>query len=175
MRKNNWYVITGGPGSGKTTTIDILRRRGFKTVIEHARHYLQIQRFNGHPVEEVRSNQKEFQLAILKMQIEAEKKLDPYETVFLDRAIPDAHAYYHYLNIPESQEILDALKQVSYKKIFILDCLPIVQDAVRTEDAEAQQSIQQFLIKVYEELPFPIVRVPVMQPELRTDFILNHL
>lgn len=175
MKETNWYVITGGPSSGKTTTIDILQARGYKTVIEHARHYLEIQRFNGHPVEEVRSNQKEFQLAILKMQIEAENKLNPQEVVFLDRAIPDAHAYYHYLNIPEAPEMLEALKNVHYKKVFMLDCLPIVQDDVRKEDEEAQKKIQAELVAAYKALPFPMVYVPVMEPYERVEFILNNL
>lgn len=175
MQTTNWYVITGGPGSGKTTTIDILRARGYKTVIEHARHYLEIQRFNGHPVAEVRSNQKEFQLAILKMQIEAEQKLNPEDVVFLDRAIPDAHAYYHYLGIPETTEMTNALQSVTYRKIFLLDCLPIVQDDVRLEDELAQHRIHELLREVYTELNIPMVTVPVMPPEERVDFLLSML
>ena len=27
-RQTNWYVITGGPSSGKTTTINLLKERG---------------------------------------------------------------------------------------------------------------------------------------------------
>jgi predicted ATPase len=175
MKETNWYVITGGPSSGKTTTIDILQARGYNTVIEHARHYLEIQRFNGHPVEEVKSNQKEFQLAILKMQMEAESKLDPQDVVFLDRAIPDGYAYYRYMNIPEATEMTEALKSVSYKKVFMLDCLPIVQDDFRKEDEEAQKKIQAELIAAYKALPFPIVYVPVMEPYERVEFILNNL
>lgn len=175
MKETNWYVITGGPGSGKTTTIDILEARGYKTVIEHARQYLQIQQFNGHPVEEVKGHQKEFQLAILKMQIEAEKQLDPEDIVFLDRAIPDGHAYYHYLNIPEAAEMTEALKDISYKKVFMLAPLPIVQDEIRKEDTAAQQKIQEALEKVYAELPFPVVHVPVMEPYERVEFILQNL
>ena len=32
-KQGNWYVITGGPGSGKTTTVNLLRDRGYKTTI----------------------------------------------------------------------------------------------------------------------------------------------
>ena len=69
-RKTNWYVITGGPGSGKTTTVNLLSARGYKTTIEHARHYLDTQRQTGRTVEEVRRNQAQFQLGVLDMQIE---------------------------------------------------------------------------------------------------------
>jgi predicted ATPase len=39
-KKTNWYVITCGPSSGKTTTLNILNKKGYNTTIEHARHYL---------------------------------------------------------------------------------------------------------------------------------------
>ena len=55
-RKTNWYVITGGPSFGKTTTVNLLKERGYITTIEHARHYLDTQRLKGRTVEEVRKN-----------------------------------------------------------------------------------------------------------------------
>ena len=173
--QTNWYVITGGPSSGKTTTVNLLKARGYKTTIEHARHYLDTKRNSGKTVEEVRKHQAEFQLAILDMQIEQEKSLSPDDVIFLDRAIPDALAYYRFLNLPEDETLLEALRTVSYKKIFILDCLPFVKDYARTEDEAAQKKIQALLAEVYESLPFPVIYVPVLQPEERVDFILKNL
>ena len=176
MRKQtNWYVITGGPSSGKTTTVNLLKERGYITSFEHARHYLDTQRLKGRTIEETRKNQKEFQLRVLEMQIEQERQIAPDVLVFLDRAIPDALAYYRFLNIPEDDKLKDALRTVSYKKIFILDCLPIMKDYARTEDAAAQQKIHALLTEVYESLGFPIVHVPVLPPEERVDFILKNL
>lgn len=171
----NWYVITGGPSSGKTTTVNLLRLRGYKTTIEHARHYLDTQRVLGRSVEEVRSKQNEFQLGVLEMQIEQEAALSPDEVVFLDRAIPDALAYYRLLNLEPHRKLLDALAKVSYKKIFILDTLPLVHDYARTEDEAGQKRIHALLIDVYKALLFPVVSVPVLPPEARVDFILANL
>ena len=81
----NWNVITGGPCTGKTTVIDILSRRGYKTTIEHARHYVDTQRVSGKTVEEIRKNMTEFQFGVLSMQIQQEAELDINEQVFLEK------------------------------------------------------------------------------------------
>lgn len=171
----SWYVITGGPGSGKTTTVNLLSERGYKTTIEHARHYIDTMRVTGETVEEIRNNQIKFQHGVLAMQVEQERKLSPKEMVFLDRAIPDSLAYYRFLNLPEDVQINEAMKNVSYKKVFILDPLPLVNDYARTEDRADQERIQELLVEVYGSLPFPVVSVPVLPPEERVDFILQHL
>ena len=174
-KQTNWYVITGGPSSGKTTTVNLLKERGYITTFEHARHYLDTQRLKGKTIEDVRKQQREFQLGVLDMQIEQENQISPDVLVFLDRAIPDALAYYRFLNLPEEEKLTEALRTVFYKKVFILDCLPLVKDYARTEDEEAQKKIHALLIEVYESLGFPIIQVPVLKPEERVDFILNNL
>jgi len=175
QRQTNWYVITGGPSSGKTTTVNLLKERGYITTFEHARHYLDTQRLKGKTIEEVKKNQREFQLGVLDMQIEQENQISPDVLVFLDRAIPDALAYYRFLNLPEDEKLTEALRTVSYKKVFVLDCLPLVKDYARTEDAAAQKKIHALLIEDYESLGFPVIQVPVLQPEERVDFILKNL
>ncbi|WP_448263644.1 AAA family ATPase [Microbacterium aurum] len=73
--------------------------RGYTTTIEHARHYIDLQRITGRSTAEVRARQSEFQRAVVDMQIEQEHSLDPQHTVFLDRALPDSLAYYRFLNL----------------------------------------------------------------------------
>lgn len=171
----NWYVITGGPSSGKTTTVNLLQARGYKTTIEHARHYIDTQRVTGRTVEEIRKNQAKFQRGILDMQIAQEQELSYEEVVFLDRAIPDALAYYRFLSIPEDEKLRRALKEASYKKVFVLDPLPLERDYARTEDEAAQKKIHQVLTAVYESLNFPVIHVPILLPEERVNFILKNL
>ena len=174
-KKTNWYVITGGPGSGKTTTVNLLKERGYITTFEHARHYLDTQRLKGRTIADVRKQQAAFQLGVLYMQIEQENQISPDVQVFLDRAIPDALAYYRFLNLPQDEKLTEALLTVSYKKVFVLDCLPLVKDYARTEDMEAQKKIHALLLEVYKSLGFPVIQVPVLKPEERVDFILKNL
>lgn len=171
----NWYVLTGGPSSGKTTTVNLLRERGFVTTIEHARHYLDLKRVEGKTVEEVRARRSEFQRGVLTMQLEQEARLDPEEIVFLDRAIPDSLAYYRFLDLEPDPRLLDALQHVSYRKSFILDLLPLAPDYARTEDAAAQLRIHALLTEVYRSLPIPVVSVPVLDPAARVSYILDRL
>jgi predicted ATPase len=171
----NWHVITGGPSSGKTTTVQMLGRRGYRTTIEHARHFIDTQRITGRTVAEIRANQREFQKGVVMMQIEQEQVLDPDELYFLDRALPDSLAYCRYLGIEPDPELLAALGTASYRKVFVLDLLPLAGDYARTEDAAAQLRIHATLIEVYEDLGFVVETVPVLSVEQRVDLILSRV
>ena len=173
--QTNWYVVTGGPSSGKTTTVNLLQSHGYKTTIEHARHYIDTQKVTGKTVEEIRANQIVFQQGILDMQIEQEQAISPDDVVFLDRAIPDALAYYRFLELSPDEKLQEAVHKHLYKKVFILDPLPLVSDYARTEDGDAQKKIHALLTEAYESLPYPVVHVPVLSPEERVDFILKNI
>jgi predicted ATPase len=173
--QTNWYVITGGPGSGKTTTIELLRGKGYRTTIEHARHFIDTQMQGGKTVEEIRRNQLEFQKGVLEMQLEQEASLPRDEVVFLDRALPDALAYYRFCNLPPDDRLLAALEEVQYKKIFILECLPLINDYARREDTKEQNRIHELITEVYSALGGPLTYVPVLPPGARVSFILDNL
>lgn len=174
-RENNWYVITGGPCSGKTTTINLLRERGYITTVENARHFLDLQRLKGKTIEEVKNNHKKFQLGLLLMQTQLEKQIAPQVQVFLDRAIPDSLAYYRFFNLEVDQKLAEALQNASYKKIFIMDPLPLVNDYARLEKPEDQMKIHKLITEVYKALPFPVIHVPGLPAEERVEFILKNL
>ncbi len=173
--ETNWYVITGGPSSGKSTVIRALQDLGYKTTVEAARHYIDLQRMNGRTTEEIRLHQREFQHKVLNLQINIEKKLDPKEIIFFDRALPDEVAYYKYFNLVPDEKLVEYLKYANYKKIFIMDLLPLDPDYARTEDQTAQIKLHQLLIDVYKKRGEPIVIVPVLPIKDRVKFILEHM
>lgn len=171
----NWYVITGGPSTGKTTVINMLSKEGYNTTIEHARHYIDTMIDEGKTVEEIRKNKIEFQKGVLTMQIEQEASINKKEMFFLDRAIPDALAYYEFLNLEVDELLKQVIKNCNYKKIFILDKLPLIKDYARIENKNDQTVIHNLIIKAYKSLSFSIVHVPVLKPKERVMFILNNL
>ena len=171
----HWYVITGGPSSGKTTVVDELHHRGYKTITESARHYMELQLINGRDIAEIRLGQAQLQHKVLNRQIELERKLDKSELTFLDRATPDSLAYYRYLGLPPDKKLTDWLETAHYKKIFVLDLLPLKLDEIRSENESEQRAIHAELIKVYTERGAEVVMVPVLPPKERADFILANL
>ena len=173
--QTNWYVITGGPSSGKSTVIRALKDMGYKTTIELARHYIDLQRMNGRSTEEIRANQRQFQHKVLNLQIDLERRLDPKEQIFFDRALPDEVAYYEYFKLEPDEKLVEYLQTASYKKIFIMDLLPLDSDYARTEDREAQIDLHDRIIDVYKKRGEPIVFVPVLPVKERVQFVLDHL
>jgi predicted ATPase len=171
----NWYVITGGPSSGKSTVIRALQDMGYKTTLEAARHYIDLQRMNGRSTDEIRANQHQFQHKVLNLQVDIEKRMDPKQEIFFDRALPDEVAYYKYFDLEPDEKLTEHLKNAVYKKIFIMDLLPLDADYARTEDREAQAALHNLIIDIYKKRGEPIVYVPVLPIKERVKFILNHL
>jgi predicted ATPase len=136
--------------------VNHLRQRGYRTTIEHARHYIDLQQLGGRSVADIRSRQLDFQRGVLAMQLRQEAALDPDDVVFLDRALPDSLAYYRFLDLSPDPSLLDALKRVAYRRVFLLDLLPLTKDYARTEDAEAQHRIHALLFETYGALHLAI-------------------
>lgn len=172
---NNWYVITGAPSSGKTTLVNALKERGYAISEESARTYILEELGKGKVLTEIRKDILAFQREILKRVVEKESKLNKNEVVFLDRGVPDTRGFLMYNNVTEPEDVKSIIDKVSYKKAFILDPLPLTQDEVRTEDAEAIKGLDRTLENTYKGLEIPLVRVPVMSNEERVDFVLRNL
>ncbi|MCI5056220.1 MAG: ATP-binding protein [Flavobacteriales bacterium] len=173
--QTNWNVITGGPGIGKTTLIEMLAGLGYTTTVENARLYIEEELAKGISINDIRSDFKKLQTSILKKQIHTESELNKDQTVFLDRAIPDAKAYYDFLGLTYDDLLLSHLKKYRYRNVFVLDILPLHNDYARTENKEEQLQIHSNLISVYEKMGYNIIHVPVLDPESRMEFILNHI
>ena len=173
--QTQWYVITGGPSSGKTTTIGLLRARGFATTHETARAIIEEELDLGRELAEIRADGDAFQLQILHRQVALEATLNPEDLVFLDRGIPDGLAYERFLGLQANPELVASAQKTRYRKVFLLDLLPLEGDDSRIENEAQQREIQKHLLATYTELGFDVVTVPVMAPGERAQFILDRL
>lgn len=169
------FVITGGPGVGKTTVIEILRKSGYRVVDETAREIIEREMAKESDVLPWK-NLQEFQVQVFKRQSEKESGiLNSLEPVFLDRSIIDGYAYCVLGKVTPSPEIVH-LSPGRYAKVFLLERLPgYITDESRVEDLQGAKDIHAEILKVYSDFGYEVVHVPILEPEARVDFILKHL
>jgi predicted ATPase len=117
-------VITGAPSCGKTTLINLLADKGFQTVPEGARQYLEREIARGRTIDEIRANAAALQRGIKDMQLGIERGLRAIDFAFLDRAVPDSLAWYRVFGLNPNEILLECFHH-RYASVFILDRLPL--------------------------------------------------
>jgi predicted ATPase len=173
--KHNWYVLTGGPGSGKTTLIKELKKRGHNTIKESARYYIEKQLAKGLSLKEIRKDERSFQEAVFRQKQIIHDALATDAITFFDRGYHDTLAYLKYYDHKIASFISETCKGITYKKVFLLDMLPYVKDSARIENQATALKLHQALAYAYQESGHDIIKVPVMPIQARTDFILNEV
>lgn len=173
--KNNWYVITGGPCSGKTTLLETLEKKGYKVYYEWARIYIDQEMKKGKTLAQIRKDELVFQRKILDLKIKFEKKLPKKEILFMERGIPDTTAYVKLLGVKKDVVLKKALRKCNYKKVFLMELLKYEVDYARIESQEEAMLLENLLEKSYTDLGITVVRVPKMSVVKRIKFVLSHL
>ena len=174
-------VLTGAPGSGKTTLIEKLRELGEQTVAEAAIEVIQAL------VKEMGLNEQDewrrgdplgFQQRIYRHQTELEAVLDLGRRSFLDRGTLDGLAYLEMFktNAPESFKV--ELASHHYDHIFFieplnLDDLDLRQDSGRNDSAEEAAKLVELLQAVYRKHGYTIHRIPPLPVAERAQYVLD--
>lgn len=174
MRPTNWYVITGAPCSGKTVVINGLEQRGYQTVHEVARTFIDTEIQKGKSIARIKADILAFERHILDTKVAIEDSLPQENTIFMDRAVPDSIGYY-ILEGLDPQDPIAKSKQRQYKKIFFFERLTFEKDQVRSEDDKIAARIDRLLKTSYQMLGYQLVHVPLRPVTERIDFILARL
>ncbi|MET0599718.1 MAG: AAA family ATPase [Mesorhizobium sp.] len=132
-----FFVLTGGPGAGKTTLIEALRGAGFAGTEEAGRGVIRAQAAIGGPALPG-SNPALFAEAMLVWELrnhaEAERANAP---TFFDRGLPDIAGYLTLTGLPVPAHVGRAIRSFRYSPVVF--CLPpwpeiFVGDRERTQD-----------------------------------------
>jgi len=170
LRETRWWIITGGPHTGKSSVIKNLAERGYKTVQEAARNEIESGFDKGRTIEEIRADEVEFQRRVLRVKENREDNVPEEELVFWDRGLHgDSAAYWMQTKGPNGTTVdqFDYYETVSvlrrrYKGIFLLDQLPFYQkDEARVEDREQGRRIHLLIGSIYSILGYEPISVPV--------------
>jgi len=174
------FVITGGPGVGKTTLLNALKRQGFSVVMEDARRIIQEQiQTDGEGLPW--KNKTYYAQLMLAASLET-YQYTVVETfsniVFFDRGILDTICYMKMENIPITEETNNLVSAHPYnRKVFIL---PPWEEIYAT-DNERKQTWEEAVFtfdkmkQTYLEYGYEVIEVPKNNVESRCEFILSYL
>ena len=178
-------VITGGPGTGKTTLINELKGVGFfcfneiiREMTLEAKKMTKTNEFVSNPLTFV-NNPDAFNLKILHGRINQYKKSEKIDNAlaFFDRGIPDVLAYMDYFNQKYSDNFVKACKKHVYDKAFLLPPWEdiYISDNERLESYEEAVLIHDHLENTYKRFGYNLIEVPVGKVADRIDFILQNI
>jgi predicted ATPase len=176
--KTKRIVITGGPGSGKTSLIQYFETKGHfclpeisRDVIRKAQHEGIDQLFLEDPLR--------FSQLLLEGRMEQYHLASSFKGSFLfyDRGIPDIMAYMDYLHTPYPSHFNESCQQYLYDAVFLLPPWEEIyrQDNERYESYAEAEKIFQFLHRGYEHCGYKVHHVPVGTIEYRSAHILEKL
>ena len=169
-------VITGGPGTGKTSLINTLAARGFSHMPEVSRDVTRAAREKG--IEQLFLHDPiRFSQALLEARIQQHKAGEAHlgRPLFYDRGVPDVIAYLDYLGTAFDPGFEQACFEHRYDAVFILPPWMDIfeQDDERYETFQEAQRIHEFLLRRYQKVGYQPLSVPEGSLSYRLDFILN--
>lgn len=177
MLYNHFFVITGGPGAGKSTLINELKSRGYRCFDEVARQIIQEQVNSGGDALPWQ-NIKRFKEIMLLRTIENYNIAikNPKEITFFDREIFDLIAYDRITKTESSLDLQNAVQTcLCNKKVFVTPPWEQIycNDNERKQTYEESIDIYNNILKVYSEYGFEIIVLPKTSVENRVEFIIN--
>lgn len=175
---DRFIVITGGPGSGKTTLIEALSRAGLQTMPEAGRAIIQDQtRIGGRG--EHRQDKALYAELMLQWELRSwnEAQALPGLVVF-DRGVPDIIGYLALYtgHVPDHVRRAAGLYRYS-PTVFIAPPWPAIflRDAERGQTYQESVATAEAMVRAYSESGYRLVNLPLESVEARVDFVLSRL
>jgi predicted ATPase len=176
--KTKKIVITGGPGTGKSTLINELIKRGYTCLEEISRQVTLNAKKDG--IDQLfLTNPLLFSELLLKgrhQQYQEADKLNA-DLTFFDRGVPDVLAYMDYIGDNYPPSFINACENAVYDTVFILKPWEdiYISDNERYENFQQALEIHDCLLNTYQKYDYNLIDVPFGTIEHRTDYILKAL
>lgn len=171
-------VITGGPGTGKSSVIKNLETKTFLCLHEVSREITLEAQKQG--IEQLFLDQPLlFSEKLLEARINQHNQVKDIaeKVIFLDRGIPDVIAYLEYFETKYPHKFTQACEDYTYTKIFLMPPWKEIYktDNERYESFDQALLIHDYLKKAYLNYGYDPIEVPKLSVEDRSNFILSNL
>ena len=177
MIEKQIYVITGGPGFGKTLLIEELKQLGYYCSGEFARDLILSQQESGGDILPWK-NAKLFQQNILQNRIAFFDSVPDGSIAFADRGIPDQLAFARYRGFRAPEVLTESVQKYRYApQVFVAPPWPAIftNDTIRTETLDEALRIHEFIVKTYIDLNYQIIELPLVPVKKRINYLLQNL
>jgi predicted ATPase len=173
--RDNFYIVTGCSGGGKSSIIDALRARGFLCVDEAGREIVKEQLRIGGDALPWQDDVKFTELLLERYVQLFERVAERTRPVFFDRGIPEALAWARVRGQPLPAHHRAAMERHRYARaVFVAPPWP---EIFRT-DAERRHSYDDALreypetLAAYREAGYDLIEIPKAPISERADFIV---
>ncbi|QLE02226.1 ATP-binding protein [Galbibacter sp. BG1] len=177
MNTNKKIVITGGPGTGKTSVIDFLKNEGYQCLLEISRQVTLEARADG--IEQLfLTDPLLFSKKLLEGRMQQHRQSEALTgTVFFDRGVPDVLAYMDYSGDSYPEYFEEACQKHRYDRVFLLPPWEDIytSDNERYENFAQAREIHKFLEQAYLRAGYDLQEVPTGTVEERAHFILKNI
>ena len=172
------FLITGGPGMGKTSLIRELGQQGYACVQESGRHIIQTElKAGGNRLpwaDRQGFAQKMFDRAVA----DFKQVLMEDRTTFFDRGLPDVIGYLKLCGLQMPAHIWSAAETYRYHpNVFITPPWSeiYVTDNERKQPFEEAKATYEAMVDVYTRLNYSLIEIPKIPVAQRARFLIDHL
>ena len=172
------FVITGAPGSGKSSLLEALARQGMRYMPEAGRAIIQDQvtiKGNALPW----ADRALFAELMLNWELRSYREArDMAGPVLMDRGIVDVLGYLTLCNLPIPDHVKRAADQYRYnRQVFIAPYWAEIfgQDAERKQDRAEAEATYHVMARTYAEMGYELISLPLASIEERAAFVRQHI
>jgi predicted ATPase len=168
------FIITGGPGSGKTTLIEALAAHGVRRMPEAGRAVIQDQLAIGGSALPW-SDRRAFAELMLSHELRSYREAKALTgPIIFDRGVPDVVGYLRVSGLQVPPHVERAARDLRYhRRVFIAPHWPAIfaQDAERKQSMEEAEATYRVMVEVYSVLGYELVPLPLAPVRERVQFV----
>jgi len=178
------YILTGGPGVGKTTLVEMIRKEmpeRFYCMDEPARYIIEVEQKKEASLIDYKgilpwTDIERFQYIVADFyNINMRSTPRNIDDLVIDRSIVDSIAYllFNGANVPD--RLYWQAKNMEADCVFIPDRLPFYNNDEQRKESDCDaKNIHELLYDCYHEMGHKIVRIPAFGKQERLEYIMRH-